>query len=137
MKIIFFVREIIFLNVLFAQEKGNYLKMRDYSSNGELQLQSSFCNWIQFLLFSEQNLERFFSVLCINWEQTFILKILCQYSFSLYPDLCQMLSRCQALLSFLTENLSWIIRNINQTLTNIIHYLSFYLSLSRENLNVE
>ena len=67
---IFLVRENIFLNVLFAQEKGNYLKMRDYSSNGELQLQSSFCNWIQFLLFSEQNLHRFF------WFSESIEKIL-------------------------------------------------------------
>ena len=44
--------------MLFAQEKGNYLKMRDYSSNGELQLQSSFCNWIQFLLFLDKTYKK-------------------------------------------------------------------------------
>ena len=38
--------EITFFSMfcLLVREKGNYLKMRDYSSNGELQLQSSFCN---------------------------------------------------------------------------------------------
>ena len=89
------------------------------------------CNYNQvsaiefnFCSFPSKTYKDFFGSLN-QLRKSFFLKLMPIF-FSPYPDLCQMLSRCQALLSFLTENLSWIIRNINHTLTNIILFVFIY-----------
>ena len=83
---------------LLEREKGNYLKMRDYSSNGELQLQSSFCNWIPFLLFSfsEQNFKdlKVFGLLYWLVKSFFINLLFLCFSPSLHILTCV---KCQSM----------------------------------------
>ena len=122
---IFFVRENVFSMCCLLKRRETIWKwetipvMENCNYNQVSAIEFNFCS-----LLSKTYIDFFGSL--HQLRKSFFSKLMPIF-FSPYPDLCQMLSRCQALLSFLTENLSWIIRNINHTLTNIIHYLSLFI----------